>query len=631
MPGLSFLPGRKFGTHPRACGRQGWTAALLVLVVLLGFVPVCAGADPDSVLRDYVRAPDPVYGFRLVRSVQRPGCTIHILNMTSQRWRTHADVNHALWSHWLAVIVPQAVHTDIAMLIVEGGMNMRSSPSLHNLVVEAGESIALATGTTVVVMGQVPNEPLYFTDTSEGLMEDELVAYSWDKAMDTGDFTWPAYVPMVKSVVRAMDTVQTYMRQAVHHPVNRFVLVGFSKRGAVTWLTAAVDSRVMAFAAGVFDVLDIAAQLEHQFEAYGKYTSVMHAYAAYGIIRRLRSPEGRELMRVVDPYSYLGAIRQPKLLINATGDPFFLPDAAQQYVSRLRGETLWRYFPNTGHTLRNRKTLIQAIVDTLINWYGSILTDQTRPRISWSFEHGGLRVRSEPAPQAARLWQASNPKRRDFRDDSIGDAWTSTPLAVNAQGEMAAPLATPKRGWRAWFVELDYPHVDGRPQAYTTPVFVQPNTLPYVVVDPVGTPRDAAYWKDQVLRAQQNDFSAEIGAARLAGYLPLPLFGAYVRDVAAAARIMTSTDDPADQARRQCFATRLNIAHHQLGWYSRLNLDATGERPLWQYYREADRAFRQGAPGRARDLCAAMNGAARAASLSRSPGTPEDRPEYPPP
>ena len=602
---------------PAARRRQG-CGALLILAILLCSSGAQAATNP--VLRAYVQAPDPVYGFRQVRSVRHPGCTIHILNMTSQRWRTHAQVNHVLWSHWLAVVVPDGVRSDIAMLIVEGGPNMRSPPSLANPVVAAAESIATATHTTVVAMGQVPNEPLYFKDASDGLMEDELVAYTWAKAMDTGDFTWPAYVPMVKSAVRAMDSVQTFMARSAHHPVRRFVLVGFSKRGAVVWLTAAIDSRVMAFAAGVFDVLDIVAQLEHDYAAYGEYASVMHAYVDDGIVRRLRSPEGEQLLHVVDPYFYLDDIRQPKFLMNATGDPFFPPDAALRYLGRVRGETLLRYFPNTGHALRHGKTTIGDIVNALIGWYETLLTGKPRPQINWSLEDGRLRLQSTPAPQAARLWQAIDAKARDFRDDTVGDAWTSSPLAVNAQGEADATLVPPDRGWRAYFVELDYPPVAGRPQIFSSPVFVRPDTLPYAVTDPVGKPRDESWWKNQVRRAFQNDYGAEIGAQRLAGYLPLPVFGDYVRNVADAERVMTSGDDPSDRARRQCFATRLNIARHELGWYSRLNLRGEGERYLWRYFQEAEREFRNGSPRQAGDLCAAINNAAPAGVTAGSPG-----------
>jgi PhoPQ-activated pathogenicity-related protein len=593
------------------------------------------GAFAGSTLRDYVNAPDPAYGYRRVTTVARPGCTIHVLNMVSQHWRVHAEVNRVLWRHWMAVIVPDGVHADTAMLIVEGGSNTRFQPSLDNPVVAAAEHVATTTKTTVAILGQVPNQPLYFADAPEGLVEDEIVAYTWAKAMDTGDYTWPAYVPMVKSVVRAMDAVQAFMSETVAHPVRRFVLVGFSKRGAATWLASAVDPRVTAFASGVFDVLDIVAQLEHQFSAYGRYVREMHAYVERGVVRRLRSPEGQELLRVVDPFFYLDSVQQPKFLINATGDPFFLPDAALQYVDRLRGETLLRYVPNADHSLRNRENSVMDLVDGLISWYGSLLADAPRPHITWSVADGRLDVRSTPSPLSMRLWQANNPKARDFRKKTIGESWKSVPLDVNERGDASAALRLAQKGWSAYFVELHYPGVGGLPQVYSTPVFVQPNTLPHPLSDPVKQPRDVAYWKDQIARALANDFSAEIGATQMADYLPLPLFDTHVRDLAAAGRIMDSGDDPADQAQRQCLATRLNIKRRQLGWYSRLRIDETAGRYLWQYYRDAHEAYLHGDPARARGICAAINAGAAPTDRSRSlrnpcqPGSARDDAEQP--
>jgi PhoPQ-activated pathogenicity-related protein len=595
----------KARAHHTDCWKR---CARTVFVMLAAFLPLCpVWAGTEQTLSDYIHAPDPTYHYRHVSTVMRSGCKIHVLAMTSQRWRTRSEVNRTHWSHWLAVVVPDGVRSDIGMLIVEGGMNLPFRPSLNNPLVSVAEHIATTTKTTVIAMGQVPNEPLYFSDTDAGLMEDRLVAYSWAKAMDTGDYTWPVYVPMAKSVVRAMDTVQDVMAKVEAHLVQRFVLVGFSKRGAVTWLTAANDTRVMALASGVFDILDIASQIEHHYAAYGKYADELDAYIDYGVVRRLRSPEGEKLMQVVDPYFYRDVVTQPKFLINATGDPFFLPDAARHYLDALHGETLLRYVPNTGHALHAKKDGVTEIVNGLVSWYESLLAEVPRPHITWSLADGWLHVRSTPTPLSMQLWQANNRKARDFREKTIGDTWTSVPLALKEGGESSVRIDQPNKGWRAYFVELHYAGVAGLPQVYSTPVFIVPDLMPHMLVDPIQHPHDETFWKDQIARAQIPDYSAEVVVTRLASYLPLPLFDAYVTDLAAAWQVMATGDNPADQARRQCLVTRLNIAHHDLGWYSRLHLDGAADRYLWQYYRDANAAFMQGEPTHARDLCAAMN------------------------
>lgn len=129
---------------------------------------------------------------------------------------------------------------------------------------------------------------------------------------------------MAKAVVRAMDTAQTYAPTVTGPPLQRFVVIGFCKRGASTWLTAAAGARVSAIAPGVFDVLNFAPQLEHHFASYGFYTSAVQDYVNYNIVRRVRSPEGEALLKVVDPYSYRTTLGLPKFLINSPGDQFFL-------------------------------------------------------------------------------------------------------------------------------------------------------------------------------------------------------------------------------------------------------------------------------------------------------------------
>ncbi len=83
-----------------------------------------------------------------------------------------------------------------------------------------------------------------------------------------------------------MDTVQALLPQ-----ISQFVVTGFSKRGAATWLTAAVDHRVKAIAPGVFDVLNFSRQAQHHVKVYGCFAPALKDYNDYQIFQRINTPE----------------------------------------------------------------------------------------------------------------------------------------------------------------------------------------------------------------------------------------------------------------------------------------------------------------------------------------------------
>jgi PhoPQ-activated pathogenicity-related protein len=88
-------------------------------------------------------------------------------------------------------------------------------------------------------------------------------------------------------------------------------------------------------------------------------------------------------------------------------------------------------------------------------------------------------VKPQGKPSAVLLWQGTNPKARDFRVDSIGKAFTSTPLQPGADGTYIADAPKPAAGYTAYFVELTYPSGTKYPFKFTTEVYVKPDTLPY--------------------------------------------------------------------------------------------------------------------------------------------------------
>jgi len=62
---------------------------------------------------------------------------------------------------------------------------------------------AVASKSVVAELKQVPNQPLVFMQDGKKRKEDDLIAYTWIKFMETSDPTWTARMPMVKSAVRA--------------------------------------------------------------------------------------------------------------------------------------------------------------------------------------------------------------------------------------------------------------------------------------------------------------------------------------------------------------------------------------------------------------------------------------------
>jgi PhoPQ-activated pathogenicity-related protein len=584
---------------------------LVSFFIALVLSPALAGS-PDSALEDYVTKPDPNFNYTLFAPPQMgDGYTLYIFYMSSQQWRSEGEVDRWIWTHWLAMIVPTETTTDTAMLIVAGGNNY-DPPDPGATEVAIGAEIAKSSGSIVSVIGQIPNQPLVFPDEPYAHSEDELVAYSFDKALDTGDWEWPVYLPMTKASVRAMDTIQvvTTNPAVAPVPVSEFVVTGFSKRGAITWLTAVVDPRVRAIASGVFDILNMDEQVEHHFSAYGFYSDALDDFVNYNILRRVRTPEGQALMKVVDPISYKERLTMPKFILNSSGDPFYTSDSARFYFNELEGEKLIRYVANTGHELETEPDNITDAITSLVSWYLNVIYNVPRPQISWQHVNDQLVVQTD-RPAYARFWQAHNPTARDFRLETIGRSWVPTPLSLTPQLSYAVPVPVPSEGWTAYFVDLIFPSlIPGvPPQTYSTSIYINPDTLPFEVTDPLLDPKGVGFWKRQVAVAQGAKGNAKVPANILASYFPIPLFDQHVTSIEEAAVILAAKpDDKQVQARQQCLATRLNVRDSQLGWYTSLTLNDGESKKLWEYYAEAHEAYLAGNPRAAKSICAAANG-----------------------
>jgi len=444
---------------------MGWGA--LTLTLFLATMP----------LKEYVDQPDTTYCWKEHQAAECESHRSYLLKLTSQQWRSSEEVNRTQWDHWLTIVVPKTIHNRTALLRIASGSNADAPPVEpgHGLVALAEES-----GSIVAEIRMVPNQHIVFSDdpddhyAKEGREEDELVAYTWYRFLKGGEPSWLARMPMTKAVARAMDSVQEFAKEKISHEVDRFVLVGASKRGWTAWTAAAVDPRVVGVIPMVIDMLNFKESMAHHYRAYGRWAVSLSDYLRIGIEKYWHSERFEELLSIEEPYYLRDRLQAPKFIVNAACDEFFLPDSSHFYYDDLPGQKYLRYIPNTGHYLKDSNA-----DQSVISFYSALVRGEILPKMEWTFEEGALTVTSDRKPKSATLWQATNTQARDFRLCTLGPVWKGEPIEADESGRFVAQLKEPKEGWRAHFIELEYALEDGKTIQFTTHVFVTPDTLPY--------------------------------------------------------------------------------------------------------------------------------------------------------
>ena len=356
-----------------------WTAVLLFAVAVCQTNRCLAKETPSArtALDDYVQKKDDTYSWEIVKSDTAGDMQTFVLTMNSQTWRTKEEVDRPVWQHWVTIAVPKEIKSSTGFMFIGGGANGRNAPDGPD---ERTTEIARATGTVVAEIRMTPNQPLVFNGDGQKRTEDDLIAYTWVKFLETGDATWPARNPMVKGVVRAMDAVSELMasEEGGKRTIDKYVVAGGSKRGWTTWLVGAVDDRVVGISPIVIDILNLEKSMGHHFSAYGFYAPSIVDYVEHKLVQIPTHPRMPELFALVDPYHYRHRLKMPKLVLNAAGDQFFPPDLSRHYFDDLQGEKYLRYVPNTDHGLGNSDAL-----DTLVAFYSMILAGKEGPEYSW--------------------------------------------------------------------------------------------------------------------------------------------------------------------------------------------------------------------------------------------------------
>jgi PhoPQ-activated pathogenicity-related protein len=433
-----------------------------------------AFCEAKTPLDDYIAKPDATYSWKLVNTIPGDGYTTFVLDMNSQTWRKTPEVDRPVWQHWVTIVKPDKVDHDTGLLWIGGGKNGGKPPDKHNQQIV---SLAKGSNTVVAELGMVPNQPLVFNGDGQPRSEDDLIAYCQIKFMDTGDATWLPRLPMVKSAVRAMDAVQEFLasEKGGKTAVKKFVVAGGSKRGWTTWLTGAADKRVVAIVPVVIDVVNVRLCKMNHYASYGFWAPAVGDYTRHKVHERFDTPQYAELLRIVDPYSYRERLTMPKFVVNSSGDQYFPPDSSKFYFGDLQGVKYLRYVPNTKHNLSGSDAR-----ESILAFYRAILTGATLPKFSWKVQDdGSIRVDAQDTPIEVNLWQATNPKARDFRLDEIGPSYSKSVVPCEGGGVYIGKVSKPPAGWTAFFLELVYSSGQKIPYKFTTQVHIVPDVLPH--------------------------------------------------------------------------------------------------------------------------------------------------------
>lgn len=446
-------------TPPEAA--PGASAASAVEAVAAADAVSAAEAAPavDGLLSDYVQAPDASFDWKLRQRAALDEAECLELTLTSQTWRGIP------WRHQLFLIKPDTLTDSSRVILLISGGSWRPElaeppPAGQQLPgeVQLLARVARQVGTIAAVLKHVPQQPMF-----NGMVEDEIISYTFEQCIRTRDFTWPLLLPMVKSATRGMDAVQQCCQTEWNCSPDRFTVTGASKRGWTTWLVSAVDARVEALAPMVIDVLNMGPQMQHQLFSFGRYSEQIEEYTRRGIQRQMTSSLGQALTRLVDPYSYRKALTQPKLILLGTNDRYWPLDALNLYWDGLSGEKHVVYVPNRGHKLDDP----ERVLGSLAAFHRQAMGKLKLAALDWTLEEGPpgvqLTIVSDVEPAQVTAWTAAAPTR-DFRDAK----WEAHPLQKDGSG-WKFQLPRPAQGFAALLGEARY-DTDGWPYYLSTNV-----------------------------------------------------------------------------------------------------------------------------------------------------------------
>ncbi|GHT18269.1 PhoPQ-activated pathogenicity protein [Planctomycetales bacterium] len=360
------------------------SAIIAIVLFSCSLVAAQTSGKISPVLDQYLKAPDDSYGWQFVEKLQSPlpGTKLSLLELTSQKWH---DI---IWKHYMIVAVPTNItFFDHALLYVNLGNTGSKPTKLSDFALAA--SMAAGAQMPIVILYQVPNQPLDIRNTGTGWREDDLIAESLLKTFETKDPTWAILLPMVKSVIKAMDASQEYLKKEYQLDVDSFIVGGASKRGWTTWLTgASKDPRVAGLVPIIYNNLNLGEQMNYQNESWGDFSPRINEYTSRKLFVKGETPteEKEAVMKIIDPYAYLPRITQPKLLIHGANDPYWTVDATKLYWNDVVGTKFLLTVPNVGHQSMDKPENLMKVLPTVGVFCQYIASGSDWPQLEWDLK-----------------------------------------------------------------------------------------------------------------------------------------------------------------------------------------------------------------------------------------------------
>ncbi|ENG6259251.1 PhoPQ-activated pathogenicity-related family protein [Yersinia enterocolitica] len=449
----------------------------------------CSNTDFSQVLSCYKNklATEPLI-YNLLSQENLPGLEWRRYQLTSQHWSPEGLVTPAAWQHEVEVFIPSESTSTQGLVVINNGTNHAtdkvpaSGPT--DFSIDELQNIAHQTNTVVIAVSTIPNQYLEYQQDNEPRKEDYSVARSWTLFMDAPESRAivPLQVPMAAAISQAMTMAQQALPEKA---LDSFIVTGLSKRGWTTWLTAIADSRVVAIAPFVIDLLDTRAALEHMYQSYGgNWPIAFTPYYLDEVDKKLDTAGFAKLMQIIDPLQYMGTEYQsrlsiPKYIINASGDDFYVPDNTDFYYDKLPGEKALRVAPNSSHS--GIKAFSGPSLISFVNrMRQSMPMPQVNANIAIKDKVQTLTVSLSETPDKVLLWTAANSEARDFRY-ACNVRYSEFPLAVTPANTLDIALTVPTSGWQATFVEATFS--DGF--VATTPVYILPKDVYPTTAPPV--------------------------------------------------------------------------------------------------------------------------------------------------